>query len=808
MPVLNVLFEEYASIRLRSFLSIVAVALGLIATPLISLVLWFNGDRNAAYVSTAAQGLWSNGDRDKDNTSTGWWRVSSSSPMTPVLAASDEIHLVDVSGGTFVRDFVWSKTDGWKPPVILTAPGSPVLGAGPAIAHRGGGIFDLVVRGSDQYYHSFLAPGAKWSTWEPIGGMGGDPTVTTTTVGGKPVVDVWVQGQGSIWRRRWMWPSWQAWEEIGMPSGKKLVTSPGVVVRPGGIIDLVAGAAGDGQLYHAFFSPQGQFSGWTSIPGRTFSKPALTSPAETRLDLWVRGASDGIVYHSVWDAAATPSGWSGFETSIHTAPGTPGPSFVTGVAAVLAAGVTTIASVDSNHNLLVRSWANSVPSGTTPKPTLQVTDTLITITAENAVVVVPPSPGATQAECKDGGVIYSRGKSWDLERVSYACAFNSIGLQPPGPMGVCPATQITSIPDTGSNDSQIVRLNDGKLVWLYQSAGISTPSVPGKQGCKGSVMRGIERVRVSQDCGKTWTLVATLDPCLSGTFDASKTCNYTSVPDPSCWPGDTSPPSGTDRPELFASSFDNSVYMALGVAGTAQFNLHILKSDGAALAKWQDLDTGLGSGGAVAMAETDTHVYFARAEYGSPSNVGLYRSRKNAALSKDNFSFVGNLADKDALGNVQLSLLTDSSGDLIFRWAHLTKIGIRRGFSRLTPGGIVTLASDQYRPDSSGKVALPTLVASPRASRRAFLYWYEGTSATTGTYSVMGSMSDGVGRWSAPVTLGGPWAGSKTFTFMGQPGYDYLKGAYLSAQDTFLATWLQPDLGPNPPNRIGQAAVK
>ncbi len=699
---------------------------------------------------------------------------------------------MDVVDGISVRDFVWSKTDGWKAPAVLAVPAGPAPGVGPGLAHRGGGIFDLVVRGSDQYYHAFLAPGAGWSAWEPIGGWGGDPAVTTTLLAGSAVVDVWVHSRGSIWHRRWKWPSWRAWEEIARPRGKAFVTSPGVVVRPGGTIDIVAATAGDGQLYHAFFSPEEQFSGWQPIPGRTFSRPALTSPAATRLDLWVRGASDGLAYHSVWDPR---SGWSGFETSINTAPGTPRPSLATGLAAVLAEGVTTIAAVDSNNRLLVRSWADSVPAGATAQPTARITNTLITNSAENSVVVVPPSAGATQTECRDGGVIYSRGASWDLERVSYACVVSGVGLQRLGPMGVCPATQVATIPNTGSNDSQIVRLNDGKLVWLFQSGGVSSPAV---RGCKGlNVTRGTESVRVSADCGKTWNLVAVLDPCVGAPFTVSATCNTNAVPDNSCRRGATSsPPTGTDRPELLASTFDDSIYMAVGVAGTAAYNLHILKSRGASLEKWQDLDTGLPSGGAVAMVETATHVYLARAEYGNPANAGLYRIAKGAALVSSNFAFMGNLADRDATDNVQLSVLTDASGDLIFRWAYLTGTGgLRRGFSKLSPGGVLTLASDLYQPPSPAKAALPTLVASPKTSDRAFLYWYEGTSDATGTYSVKGAMSDGLARWSAPITLGGPWPGSATFTRMGKPGNDYLKGVYLVGEDMFLATWLQPELG-------------
>ncbi len=258
----------------RSLVLFVAVTLGVIATPAIGQGLWSNGDTN--------------GDRNGSNPSTGWVNVRqiTSSQIAPALAASNEVHLVDVGGPFLFRDFAWSKTDGWKAPVLLALPvGGPEPGragpglsiptppAGPGLAYRGSGIFDLVVRGSDQYYHAYLAPGAGWSTWEPIGGWGGDPVVTTIIVAGSAVVDVWVQAKGSIWRRRWKLPAWQAWEEIGRPSGQMLVTSPGVVVRPGGTIDIVAGAAGDGQLYHTFFSPEGQLFAWELIPGKSSFRP-------------------------------------------------------------------------------------------------------------------------------------------------------------------------------------------------------------------------------------------------------------------------------------------------------------------------------------------------------------------------------------------------------------------------------------------------------------------------------------------------------------------------------------------------------
>src|SRR5258708_4448933 len=75
------------------------------------------GDVSAAPLIGA--GLWSNGDRDASKASIGWlnvWPSSKSSQLTPALAASasNEVHVVDVAnGGMLLRDFIWSKTDGW-----------------------------------------------------------------------------------------------------------------------------------------------------------------------------------------------------------------------------------------------------------------------------------------------------------------------------------------------------------------------------------------------------------------------------------------------------------------------------------------------------------------------------------------------------------------------------------------------------------------------------------------------------------------------------------------------------------------------
>ncbi|SRR6266403_231789 len=70
----------------RSLVLFVAVTLGVIATPAIGQGLWSNGDTN--------------GDRNGSNPSTGWVNVRqiTSSQIAPALAASNEVHLVDVGG--------------------------------------------------------------------------------------------------------------------------------------------------------------------------------------------------------------------------------------------------------------------------------------------------------------------------------------------------------------------------------------------------------------------------------------------------------------------------------------------------------------------------------------------------------------------------------------------------------------------------------------------------------------------------------------------------------------------------------------
>jgi hypothetical protein len=746
-----------------------------------------SGSTGAGDGPTASSSLavWSSGGRNTSNQATGWMKVngwtSDRSTATPAIAASSgHVHLAEVAGTT-VWDLEW--VDGSPTPTVRTLPPptSQSAPSAPGIAHRGGGVFDMVVRGSDQFYHAYLLAGSNsWSSWEPLGGWGSEPSVTAGMIGGASTVDVWVLAGGSIWRRRWQWPGWQAWQEIGHPDGLTLATAPGVIQRADGTIDIVVGASGAGQLYHAYYSPSGVFSGWESIAGNTLVRPALSSANANKLDVWVKGASDGRIFHMAWDATLNPPSWSGYELTVNTVPnGTP-PTFTTGPAAVDVGGVTTVAAVDSNGALLARSWMASVAAQLTAAPSTPIVrrplGSLFVLPGggENSSLVVGPNQG-----CGADGAVFVSAANGTLHRQPFSCVFNGTGATTQYGWSTCPDTQSWSLPAQGSNDNQIARMSNGKLMWVFQRGCVSTPTT--RTGGQ-SLVRGVEDIFTLNNCatGNAWTKVATLDPCdPSGPFDATS-CNTGAGA--TC--SSSTPRTGADRPELLASVFDDSIYMSVGVAGAGRDNLTLMRAHTTDPSAWESMDTGQPTGGPALLAETPTHLYLARAEYGFPSNVGLYAYAKADPFDKASFRFVGNIAANDCAGIVSISLLNDANGNTVVRWIYPNAAGkIARGFSAVTPGGLVPLSSDSV---GQYAIALPTLVGPRSPSDAAMLYWYE-RDATGTKWSVRASTSDGVGRWSTPVTL------SSAAVIDPSTPADYMHGSYaiVGGATRFYAQWIQ-----------------
>jgi hypothetical protein len=304
-----------------------------------------------------------------------------------------------------------------------------------------------------------------------------------------------------------------------------------------------------------------------------------------------------------------------------------------------------------------------------------------------------------------------------------------------------------------------------------------------------------------------WEGPVTLDPCdPDGPFDAgfcksdeSTKPDLTFLPNSSdsklvCRSG--MPRTGTDRPELLASRFDDSVFMAVGVFGETKGNLVLLRSKESDLTSWKAMDTGLPSGAACSMTETKTHLYFSRCEFGpNPFNVGLYAYRKDQPFEAKSVVFLGNIADAScASGDVNISLMKTPAGVPVVRWVYPLIGGgrqfFRTGFSAITPGGLVKLQSSDK--PSEGAIRLPTLVEGD--SNRALLYWYE--LGTDNKWRVQGSVSDGIAKWSPTFSLsGGSWAMTGLpWDGVFVPGNDYMKGQHikLGASSKYVVQWIQP----------------
>jgi hypothetical protein len=765
-------------------------ALPLILLAALSVVFMFS--ESAKSGGSMPAGSWSSGDRQDGDIrlSLGWKKMPAlpSKPgkgWSPALASTTLKTgvLWSLAGTNQLAGYLWEEASGtwtsdssfFPPPV----PVSPVSSA-PALIHRGSGLLDLIVLGKDQYYHAYYT-GGKWSAWEPIGGMGGSPAITASKTG-PTKIDVWVVAMGSIWRQRWQQATgWQGWKEIGFPAGVHLTAAPGAVVRSDNTIDIVAPAQSNGQLWHASFSPADVFSGWEKIPGKTFTQPSLTSDSPENLEVWVKGASDGFIYHETWAGGQ----WQDFDKSINQV--LDPAIFISGPAADRTPGITTVAGVNDQDEVLVRSWAADFPSKEAAKPAtilnrrpvISAGKFVAEDSAENTITIAP----------KCNATYLSLGKGGDVQKQTMDCVLKGTGEKSDGGYKACDSQKSIN-KKLGSTDNQMAVLKNGTVLLLRQGGGIN--SVTTRTNNDGSC-RGIETIYYSSSCG--------------GPFDASF-CNNDENTIPKGPPTDKcsnltiNDRTGTDRPEILASRVDGSVFIALGVAGAKKkHNLVLLRSDESNLSGWKVMDTGLPSGGASSLAEGASHLYLARCEYGSPANVGLYAYRKDKPFVAKNFVFLGNIADATCSnGDVNISLMRHNAGFPIIRWVIPYVVGgqsfFKRGFSAVTPGGLAKINSIDYQPSQVTRTSLPTLVASDFEGN-ALLYWYE-LSKTDNRWRMKASVSDGIGRWSPAFNLTDAWWEATGSPWTGVPS-DYMKGypLKLDGKMKFLAQWIQPVAGNN-----------
>jgi hypothetical protein len=252
-----------------------------------------------------------------------------------------------VGGTTVVNHRTWSSGAGWSGWRLLPGPlGDGVYGTVSAVG-RPGNRLSVVVADAGQIRHQAYDAGA-WRGWQALDppGFQGHPAVSSRPNG---TVDVWVQaanrsvlhrawtttggwggwenlggvvrgdpaaaggGDGSVWlaaqgtdgnyyHRVWS-PSggWSTWYNTGTPPGGTMLEySPGISVRPNGVVDLYAVAFPSGPLYHRFRSTAGVWSAWESLQGANIALGAnATARSNGALDVVVR-KNDGTVWHRAY----------------------------------------------------------------------------------------------------------------------------------------------------------------------------------------------------------------------------------------------------------------------------------------------------------------------------------------------------------------------------------------------------------------------------------------------------------------------------------------------------------------------------
>jgi hypothetical protein len=480
--------------------------------------------------------------------------------------------------GSSATGTTWS---GWGNSQAGTLPSGHYFSGTPAAAYRGNNITDIVVTDSTglMWINSWTNSNtsafgsATWSGWSPAspawqGTANGDPAVTT--VPSQNRTDVWINGNGVLWRLNRTGSTWAGWFDLGAPAGKRLTGGVGAVVRYGTStnIDIIADMT-DGTVWRAIWNESAGTVSWDQLPivNSSETHPAISSPTSDRVDVWLRGTNTGINH---WSWTDSPWAWAADSTGV---PGGPSLEAFSGPAAIYRSPVTgtDILMQGPSITLAYRNLSDVVPSMfVVPQSGKNLSSN------SSGMSTFPPNPSGTQqmqnvppfgqtetypvtfynpppavqpwewvslavppgfAKCT-GGAYFLHGSTSQqnigdrLMQVSWACITNT-----PAATWCSVSNDITLLSPIATmgisdNDSQMVRLGDGTLVML--SLG-NQPAPQGATGCA-AFRDAVGRVNTSTNCGQTWT-TQILDPCKMG-LTSDGTANGS--------------PEGFDRPEMYA----------------------------------------------------------------------------------------------------------------------------------------------------------------------------------------------------------------------------------------------------------------
>ena len=190
-----------------------------------------------------------------------------------------------------------------------------VLTSAPAAVSWGENRIDVFALGTDrQVWHRTWDGG--WLDWISEGGgdveasglLDDAPGVTAT---GSKELYLFVRNSGhNLKYKYWGGESWSAWDFLG---GAPIYSSPSVVSRGAGMLDVVARGESGQVLW------RNALGDWTAFDGTIQDAPALISWGPDRMDLFVRG-TDNSLLHSTWNPATSWSDWENLGGPIYSSP--------------------------------------------------------------------------------------------------------------------------------------------------------------------------------------------------------------------------------------------------------------------------------------------------------------------------------------------------------------------------------------------------------------------------------------------------------------------------------------------------------
>ncbi len=252
------------------------------------------------------------------------------------------------------------------PPVVVQAGWSPweqldgVLKDSPTVASWATNRLDVFVRGIDDALWHKVWDGSNWTGWESLGGvLTSSPAAASW---GENRIDIFALGlDREVWQQTWdgAWLGWfsqgggdvessglledspavtasdsnelhlfvrtsghnlkykywggESWSPWDILGGAPIYSSPSVVSRGAGMLDIVARGESSQVLW------RNALGDWISFDGTIQDAPAITSWGPDRMDLFARG-TDNNLYHSTWDPSTSWSDWENLGGPIYSSP--------------------------------------------------------------------------------------------------------------------------------------------------------------------------------------------------------------------------------------------------------------------------------------------------------------------------------------------------------------------------------------------------------------------------------------------------------------------------------------------------------